>query len=109
VSISHLPSSKTNKCFGRLSTDAPDIPSLREEFGDILSSAVELSHTRAANILSVRVDEHTQLDLPEFLRLFNESWNFVVRCEVICKRMIVGLRGVVVSQVGSQSLDQFNQ
>lgn len=30
---------------------------------------------------------------------FNESWRFVVGCEVICRRMIVGLRGAVVSQV----------
>jgi vacuolar protein sorting-associated protein 54 len=47
----------------------------------------------------MRADQHVKLDLREFIEIFNECWSFVVRCEVICRRMIVGLRGVVVSQV----------
>jgi vacuolar protein sorting-associated protein 54 len=81
------------------SSDPPNIPPLEEEFGDILSSAAELCNTRAATVVSMRSEQHAQLDLPEFLVLFNESWNFVLRCEIICMRMIVGLRGVIVGQV----------
>jgi len=52
-----------------------------------------------SKVLSTRADQHTKLDLREFVEVFNECWSFVVHCEVICQRMIVGLRGVVVSQV----------
>lgn len=47
----------------------------------------------------MRVEQHATLQLPEFVEFFNESWSFVVKGEVVCRRMIVGLRGVVVSQV----------
>lgn len=72
---------------------------IQDELADILSSAAELSNTQAAGIISARVEEHAALELPEFLTFFNESWSFVVRCEIICRRMIVGLRGVIVGQV----------
>lgn len=77
-----------------------DIPALHEEFSDIVSSAAELSNTRAAKVISMRSEQHAALDLPSFLSFFKDSWNFVVKCEVISRRMIVGLRGVVVGQVG---------
>jgi hypothetical protein len=76
-----------------------DIPALKEEFADILSSAAEMSNTRAAKVVRVRSERHAALELPDFLTFFNESWDFVVKCEVLCRRMIVGLRGVVVTQV----------
>lgn len=59
----------------------------------------ELANVRASTAISVRLEEHTSLPLPDFLELFNHSWSFVLKCEVICRRMIVGLRGVIVSQV----------
>jgi vacuolar protein sorting-associated protein 54 len=52
-----------------------------------------------AKVVGYRSEQHAALDLGNFLAFFNESWNFVVKCEVICRRMIVGLRGAVVSQV----------
>jgi vacuolar protein sorting-associated protein 54 len=73
---------------------------LKEELADILSTAAELANTRAAKLIGVRSELHASLELAEFVTLFNESWDFVVKCEVLCRRMIVGLRGVVVSQVG---------
>jgi hypothetical protein len=79
-----------------------DTPPVKEELTDILSSAAELANTRMASIISVRSEEHAALQLPEFLEFFNESWTFVLRCEVICRRMIVGLRGVIVGQVRSR-------
>ncbi|KIM71978.1 hypothetical protein PILCRDRAFT_82306, partial [Piloderma croceum F 1598] len=75
-----------------------DIPALQEDLSDVLASAAELSNTRAAKVVGYRSEQHASLDLGSFLVFFNESWRFVVGCEVICRRMIVGLRGAVVSQ-----------
>lgn len=74
--------------------------SLKAELDDILSSAAELSHVQVAKIVSLRSEQNAALPLSEFVEFFTESWNFVVKGEVICRRMIVGLRGVVVGQVG---------
>ncbi|KIK59593.1 hypothetical protein GYMLUDRAFT_74478 [Collybiopsis luxurians FD-317 M1] len=71
---------------------------LLAELADTLSSATELAHTQTARLLSHRSEVHAGLSLAEFVELFNETWEFVVRCEVVCRRMIVGLRGAVVSQ-----------
>jgi vacuolar protein sorting-associated protein 54 len=76
-----------------------DIISLQEELSDILSSTADLSNKLAAIVIGYRSEQHAQLDLPGFLAFFNASWGFVVQCEVICRRMIMGLRGVVLGQV----------
>lgn len=52
-------------------------------------------------MIALRGEQHASLDLPNFASLFNESWNFVIESEKICSRMIVGLRGTMISQVGS--------
>lgn len=78
---------------------------LQDNLFDILSSASELANILSSKLLSARAEQHTKLELQEFVELFNESWAFVVRCEVICRRMIVGLRGVVVGQVRHMHLD----
>jgi hypothetical protein len=77
-----------------------DLPSLQEELSDILSSAADLSNKLVAKVIGYRSEQHAQLDLPSFLGIFNESWSFVIKCEVICRRMIMGLRGVILGQVG---------
>ncbi|KAF8226749.1 Vps54-domain-containing protein [Tricholoma matsutake] len=79
-------------------TQAITPTSIQDELADILSSAAELSNTQTAKVISLRADQHATLELADFLVFFNESWGFVVKCEIICRRMIVGLRGVVVSQ-----------
>ncbi|KAF8211922.1 Vps54-like protein-domain-containing protein [Mycena galopus ATCC 62051] len=71
---------------------------LQDELADILSSAAELSNTQAAKLVILRAEQHAVLNLSEFFTFFNDSWSFVVKCEVICRKMIVGLRGVVISQ-----------
>ncbi|KAF4576665.1 hypothetical protein EYR36_000738 [Pleurotus pulmonarius] len=84
---------------GSISSITPStLQSLEEELADTLSSATELSNSVAASLISPRSERHASLELPEFMQFFDESWSFVVKCEVICRRMIVGLRGVVVSQ-----------
>ncbi|KAJ3891575.1 vacuolar protein sorting-associated protein 54 [Lentinula edodes] len=81
------------------SGDSTSVTSLLlAELTDTLSSATELAHTQAAQLLSSRSEIHAGLSLPEFVELFNDTWKFVVRSEVVCRRMIVGLRGAVVSQ-----------
>lgn len=72
---------------------------LAEDLQDIVYAAAELCNARFSKAFVSRTETHTsQLALPEFVILFKESWNFVLFCEVMCKRMIVGLRGVLVSQ-----------
>jgi vacuolar protein sorting-associated protein 54 len=77
-----------------------DPTALLEDLSDILSSATELGNARMGKVVLTRSEQHTGLELLDFMTFFQESWDFVVRCEVICRRMIVGLRGVIVSQVG---------
>ncbi|KDR73587.1 hypothetical protein GALMADRAFT_621009 [Galerina marginata CBS 339.88] len=75
-----------------------DIPALKEDLADIVSSSAELSNTQVAKVISYRAEQHAKLELAEFLTFFNDSWAFVIKCETICRRMIVGLRGTVVGQ-----------
>lgn len=77
-----------------------DIASLQEDLSDILSSAADLSNKLVAKVISYRSEQLAQLDLPTFLVFFNQSWDFVIKCEVICRRMIMGLRGTILGQVG---------
>ncbi|KAJ7157013.1 Vps54-like protein-domain-containing protein [Mycena crocata] len=76
----------------------PNTTALQEELSDILSSAAELSNTEAAKLIIMRAEQHAVLNLSDFITFFNDSWSFVVKCEVVCRKMIVGLRGVVISQ-----------
>jgi len=75
-----------------------DSETLKSDLSDILSSATELGNSRVSKIASVRAEQHAQLKLREFFQYFEESWAFVVACEVLCRRMIVGFRGSLVSQ-----------
>ena len=83
----------------------PGLPSeltaIHDSLFDTLFSSAESANVLTSKVLSTRAEQHIKLDLREFVEVFNECWSFVVRCEVTCKRMIVGLRGVVVSQVRS--------
>jgi vacuolar protein sorting-associated protein 54 len=65
---------------------------------ELLPTVIELANTRVSKVVSVRSEQHAALDLPSFLVFFNESWEFVVKSEVLARRMIVGLRGVLVNQ-----------
>ncbi|EJD05695.1 Vps54-domain-containing protein [Fomitiporia mediterranea MF3/22] len=71
---------------------------LQADLSDLLSSVTELAHSGASKVLNMRAEQHAALDLSSFLDVFNETWNFVVGTETICRRMIVGLRGAAVSQ-----------
>jgi vacuolar protein sorting-associated protein 54 len=75
-----------------------DSETLKSDLFDILSSATELGNSRISKVVSVRAEQHAHLKLREFFQYFEESWAFVVACEVLCRRMIVGFRGALVSQ-----------
>jgi vacuolar protein sorting-associated protein 54 len=76
-----------------------ELTAIRDSLFDTLSSTAESTNVLTSKVLSARADQHVKSELREFVEIFNECWSFVVRCEVTCKRMIVGLRGVVISQV----------
>lgn len=65
----------------------------------VVPAATELANIRVSKVIVIRAEQHAILSMPEFLELFNENWRFVVKCEVMARKMIVGLRGVMVSQV----------
>ncbi|KAH8984052.1 Vps54-like protein-domain-containing protein [Lactarius akahatsu] len=85
-----------------------ELTAIHDSLFDTLSSSAEAANVLTSKVISTRADQHVKLDLREFVETFNECWSFVVRCEVICRRMIVGLRGVVVSQAKS-FLQAFHQ
>jgi len=72
--------------------------SLSSEITDVLTAVTELSNVRFSKVIGVRSEVHSQLPLEQFLEIFDQTWSFVLQCEVIVKRMIVGLRGAMVSQ-----------
>ncbi|KAG0705085.1 Vps54-like protein-domain-containing protein [Suillus ampliporus] len=108
--LSQLYTSLLNEVLRSLQAHKPsvDITSLQEELLDILSASADLSNKLAAVVIGYRAEQHAQLDLPGFLTFFNTSWDFVVQCEVICRRMIMGLRGVVLGQA-KHFLQAFHQ
>ncbi|KAF8263057.1 Vps54-like protein-domain-containing protein [Lactarius quietus] len=75
-----------------------ELTAIQDSLFDTLSSSAESANVLISKVITARAEQQVKLDLREFLETFNECWNFVVRCEIICRRMIVGLRGAVVSQ-----------
>ncbi|KAG6880246.1 hypothetical protein C0992_001814 [Termitomyces sp. T32_za158] len=89
----------------------PPSSSAQDELDDILATTAELANTQLASLIAQRHDhdhDHTALSLSDFLAFFNAAWSFVVTSEVISRRMIVGLRGVLVGHAKS-FLQAFHQ
>lgn len=88
----------------RTSTSSDDSSStashllLSTEIADVVHAVSELANVRFSKVLGVRTESHSHLPLEQFVALFDLTWSFVVACEVVCQRMIVGLRGAIVSQ-----------
>lgn len=68
------------------------------DISDVVHVIAELANLRFSKVIGVRTEVHAQLDLAAFLEIFDVSWTFVLQCELVCQRMIVGLRGVMVGQ-----------
>jgi len=80
------------------STGSEDGSGLLTEIADVAHAAAELANLRFSKVIGVRGEIHARLSLADFVDIFEATWSFVVGCEVVCKRMIVGLRGVMVGQ-----------
>ncbi|KAN0137680.1 Vps54-like domain containing protein [Lactarius tabidus] len=61
---------------------------IHDSLFDTLSSSAESANMSISKVISAQADQHVKLDFCEFLETFNKCWNFVVRCEIICRRMI---------------------
>lgn len=110
------------------------LESLQTSLSDLLSSTIELSNLLPARLISLRASASllasslanlspeeekekkknqnlnpvTDVGMGEFVAFYRKSWEFVVGSEVIGRRMVVGLRGVVVSQA-KMFLQAFHQ
>lgn len=81
---------------------------LQNELQDGIQALADLANVRLARVVSSRAEIHSSLALADFVAVFNESWHFVLSCEVICKKMVIGLRSVLVAQSKSW-LQAFHQ
>jgi hypothetical protein len=81
-----------------ISLSDPD-STLPADLADVVYSAAETANVRFSKVIAVRAEAHASLSLSEFVAIFAETWSFVIKCETLCRRMIVGLRGAMVSQV----------
>lgn len=70
----------------------------QSSLSDLLMTAAETANVLCAQALNHRSEQHSALELQEFADLFQLTWDFVVKCEIACQRMIVSLRGAAVSQ-----------
>ncbi|GAA5910947.1 Vps54p [Sporobolomyces salmoneus] len=102
------PSSTSSPSLLNGSTTDDSASSLSTEITDVLTAVTELANVRFSKVIGVRSEVHAQLSLEHFLEIFDETWSFVLDCEVLVKRMIVGLRGAMVSQ-SKGWLMQFHQ
>lgn len=85
-----------------------DNAALASDLADVVHAAAELANIRFSKVIAVRSELHATSSLAEFLEIFDVSWAFVLSCEIICRRMIVGLRGVMVAQAKA-FLQNFHQ
>lgn len=80
------------------STTTDDASSLSTEISDVVHAVAELANVRFSKVIGVRTEVHAHLPFADFVEIFDLTWQFVVDCETVCQRMIVGLRGAMVSQ-----------
>ncbi|SNX83862.1 uncharacterized protein MEPE_02570 [Melanopsichium pennsylvanicum] len=81
----------------------PNMPSgvptnLPAKLSDVVVASAEQSHSLCARLLTLRAITHAALELAPFLVIFQLCWSFVLSSEQLCRKMIVGLRGTVLSQ-----------
>lgn len=112
ASVAHVLESKENRAAASIRRDASSsavaldnawISALQSDLSDAVQAAAELINVRLARIVASRGEIHSRLSPFEFYNTFSESWQFVLDCEVLSRKMIVGLRGVIVGQVSQIS------
>ncbi|SPO23849.1 uncharacterized protein UTRI_03620_B [Ustilago trichophora] len=82
---------------------APTMPqgvpaNLPAKLSEVVVASAEQAHSLCARLLGLRATTHAALELPPFLVVFQLCWSFVLSSEQLCRKMIVGLRGTVLSQ-----------
>jgi vacuolar protein sorting-associated protein 54 len=95
---------KTNATAKEVAALSDPDSTLPADLADVVYSAAETANARFSKVIAVRADAHASLSLSEFVEIFAETWSFVIKCETLCRRMIVGLRGAMVSQVSVLAL-----
>ncbi|EJU05549.1 Vps54-domain-containing protein [Dacryopinax primogenitus] len=71
---------------------------LLSDLSDIVVAVAEATNSRVSRIVALRQEQHSALDLKDFMPVFNVSWDFVIKCETLSQRMIPSLRGTMISQ-----------
>jgi hypothetical protein len=72
---------------------------LSEECSATVFGVAELASSCAAKLLNARAEQHVNLPWPSFLELYNETSTFNINSEILCRTMIIAIRGAVNSQV----------
>lgn len=85
-----------------------DVIAITSEIQDVVPASADLASGRLAKLVAARSETHCQLALVDFGDVVNSSWSFVLKCEVICQRMIVSLRGIIIGQAKAY-LQSFHQ
>ncbi|KAF8609922.1 Vps54-domain-containing protein [Ceratobasidium sp. AG-I] len=71
---------------------------LSEECSATVFAAAELASVCAAKLLNARAEQNVSLPWPSFLELYNETSTFNINSEILCRTMIIALRGAANSQ-----------
>jgi hypothetical protein len=102
-SLTPLPSdSETAGSSGQALNEAW-MTALQAELTETIQAVADLANARLAKLVTNRADVHAQLPLRDFVEIFGYTWQFVLKCETLGRKMIVGLRGVILAQVRSSS------
>ncbi|CAE6441517.1 unnamed protein product [Rhizoctonia solani] len=71
---------------------------LSDECSAVVFAAAELACGCCAKLLNARSEQNVGLPWLDFLELYNETSAFNIECEILCRTMIIALRGAVNSQ-----------
>ncbi|KEP54455.1 putative vacuolar sorting protein VPS45 [Rhizoctonia solani 123E] len=71
---------------------------LSDECSAVVFAAAELACGCCAKLLNARSEQNVGLPWLDFLGLYNETSAFNIECEILCRTMIIALRGAVNSQ-----------
>ncbi|CAE6436349.1 unnamed protein product [Rhizoctonia solani] len=71
---------------------------LSDECSAVVFAAAELACGCCAKLLNARSEQNVGLPWLDFLELYNETSSFNIECEILCRTMIIALRGAVNSQ-----------
>ncbi|CAE6420707.1 unnamed protein product [Rhizoctonia solani] len=75
-----------------------EIVDLSDECSAVVFAAAELASVCCAKLINARSEQNVGLPWPDFLELYNETSSFNIECEILCRTMIIALRGAANSQ-----------